>query len=109
MAWCEANGVDYVSGVARNARLVRKIARQMRSRSRCVTTGRPSRRFRDFRHRTLTSWSRSRQVVGKAEVLPGLRGANPRFVVASLSGREIGARALYEDLNCARRDMENRI
>ena len=91
MAWCEANGVGYVFGVARNARLVRKIARQMRrSRSRCVTTSRPSRRFRDFRHRTLTS--RSRRVVGKAEVLPGLRGANPRFVVTSLSVREIGAR-----------------
>ena len=110
MAWCEANAVDYVFGIARNARLVRKIARQMRrSRSRCVTTGRPSRRFRDFRHRTLTSWSRSRRVVGKAEVLPGLRGANPRFVVTSLSVREIGARALYEDLYCARGDMENRI
>ncbi len=110
MAWCEDSGVDYVFGVARNARLVRKIARQMRrSRSRCVTTGRPSRRFRDFRHRTLTSWSRSRRVVGKAEMLPGLRGANPRFVVTSLSGREIGARALYEDLYRARGDMENRI
>ena len=106
MAWCEANAVDYVFGVARDARLVRKIARQMRrSRRRCVTTG----RFRDFRHQTLTSWSRSRRVVSKAEVLPGLRGANPRFVVTSLSVREIGARALYENLYCARGDMENRI
>lgn len=72
-----------------------------------MTTGRPSRRFRDFRHRTLTS--RSQRVVGKAEALRGLRGANPRFVVTSLSKRETGARALYEDLYCARGDMENRI
>ena len=48
-------------------------------------------------------------MVGKVEVLPGLRGANPRFVVTSLSVREIGTRALYEDLCCARGDMENRI
>ena len=110
MAWCEANAVDYVFGLARNARLIRKIARQMRrSWSRRMTTGLPSRRFRDFRYRTLTSWSRSRRVVGKAEVLLGLRGANPRFVVTSLSVRKIGTRALYEDLYCARGDMENRI
>ncbi len=108
MAWCEANGVDCMFGVARNARLVRKITRQMRrSRSRCLTTGRPSRRFRDFRHRTLTS--RSRRVVGKAKVLPELRGADARFVVTSLSGRVTGACALCEDLYCARSDMENRI
>ena len=42
-------------------------------------------------------------------MLPGLRGTNPRFVVTSLSAREIGARALYEDLYCARGDIENRI
>ena len=84
MAWCEAKDVDYVFGLARNPRLVAHIARQMRrSHSRCVTTGRASRRFRDFRYRTVTSWSRSRQVVGKAEVLAGRRGRNPRFVVTS--------------------------
>ena len=37
------------------------------------------------------------------------KGANPRFVVTSLSPERLGARALYEDFYCARGDMENRI
>ena len=110
MAWCEAHGVDFVFGLARNARLQGAVARQMRrSRSRCVTSGAPSRRFRDFRYRTRDTWSRSRRVVGKAEWLPGERGANPRFVVTSLTRDRFAARALYEELYCARGDMENRI
>ncbi len=44
---------------------------------------------------------------GKAEHLP--RGANPRFVVTSLGAERIAARALYEEVYCARGDMENRI
>jgi hypothetical protein len=46
-------------------------------------------------------------VIGKAEHLE--RGANPRFVVASLSADEVGARELYEEIYCARGEMENRI
>ena len=110
MAWCEANDLDFVFGLARNARLQRAIARQMRrSRSRCVASGAPSRRFRDFRYRTRNSWSRSRRVVGKAEWLPGARGANPRFVVTSLGQDRSGTRTVYEELYCTRGDMENRI
>ncbi len=110
MAWCGASGVDFVFGLARNPRLERRIGRQMRrSRSRCVATGEPSRRFTGFGYRTLSTWSRSRRVVAKAEALPGPRGDNPRFTVTSLPGSESGNRALYEDLHCARGDMENRI
>jgi hypothetical protein len=36
-------------------------------------------------------------------------GANPRFVVTSLSAREVGARRFYEELYCQRGEMENRI
>ena len=73
MAWCEGQeGVDYVFGLARNCRLQRALARQQRrSRSRGLASGRASRRYRDFRYRTLASWSRKRRVVGKAEWLPG--------------------------------------
>ena len=52
---------------------------------------------------------RQRRVVGKAEWLPGQRGANPRFVVTSLSREEVAGRQLYEELYCARGEMENRI
>lgn len=108
MTWCENNGVDYIFGLQRNARLCRAIDRQMRkSVRRYHQTKKASRRYRDFRYRTLNSWSCSRRVVGKAEYLT--KGANPRFVVTSMSKQEYDARRLYENLYCARGDMENRI
>lgn len=58
-------------------------------------------------YRTLDSWSRQRRVVGKAEYLE--KGPNPRFVVTNLSQEEYDARTLYEDIYCARGEMENRI
>jgi hypothetical protein len=74
----------------------------------CVASGKPTRVFRDFRYRTIGSWSRERRVVGKAEHT--LDGANPRFVVTSLKRTRLtNARALYEDLYCARGEAENRI
>ena len=108
MAWCEANEVGYVLGLARNPRLVRRIGKALRkSRRRCAHTGEASRRFRQFRYRTRDSWSRTRRVVAKAEHLP--KGSNPRFVVTSLGRGAGGPRRLYEQLYCARGDMENRI
>ena len=46
-------------------------------------------------------------MVGKAEWTNG--EANPRFVVTSLKPIEQGPRELYENVYCARGDMENRI
>jgi hypothetical protein len=108
MAWCEANGVDYLFGLAKNKRLIGEISLDLAAaRARFEETGQPARRFKDFSYRTLKSWSRARRVVGKAEHLP--RGANPRFVVTSLSRGAHRAKALYEKLYCARGEMENRI
>ena len=110
MAWCEGQGIDYVLGLARNARLQQRIDKALRkSRRRCATTGQASRRFRELRYRTLKSWSRHRRVVAKAEWLAGARGGDPRFVVTSLDRQTIAKQALYEELYCARGDMENRI
>ena len=110
MGWCEGNGVDYVLGLARNARLEGKLGRALcKSRRRQMATGKASRRYREWRYRTRKTWSRSRRVVGKAEWLTGARGANPRFVVTSLKRSRAGKRMLYEELYCARGDMENRI
>ena len=113
LAWCESAGVDYVIGLARNRRLQENIAPAMRrSRSRVATTGRPSRRFRSFPWRTRTSWSRSRRVIAKAEVLPAADGRrdkdNPRFLVTSLPASTHPAQKLYEEFYCARGDAENR-
>ena len=108
MAWCEANRVDFLFGLARNARLVEEIAAEMMAaRAEAEATGKPARRFRDFTWATLDSWSRTRRVVGKAEWTQG--EANPRFVVTSLAPAEAEARYLYEAIYCARGEMENRI
>jgi hypothetical protein len=108
MAWCEANRVDYVFGLARNPRLTGEIATEMAAaRAAAERTGKPARRFKDFRWSTLDSWSRIRRVIGKAEWTEG--EANPRFIVTSLPATEIDARRLYERVYCARGEMENRI
>ena len=108
MAWCEANGVDYAFGLARNQRLVGAIGEDLAAAElESLAQGRSARRFADFAWRTLDSWSRQRRVVAKAEHLP--KGANPRFVVTSLPASAIAARTLYEDIYCARGEVENRI
>jgi hypothetical protein len=108
MAWCEANRVDFLFGLARNERLEEAIkAELMTATLEGIRTGRSARCFKDFTWSTLDSWSRNRRVVGKAEVTRG--DANPRFVVTSLNAKEVAARYLYETVYCARGDMENRI
>lgn len=108
MSWCEANGVDFVFGLARNARLVAEIDAELEAMAAASeATEAPARCFKDFRYQTIETWSRERRVVGKAEHIPGK--SNPRFVVTSLSPDAIDARSLYEDVYCARGDMENRI
>ena len=108
MAWCEANEVDFVLGLAKNKRLIEQIANELSQAKRQYDdTQQAARLFKDFRYRTQTSWSRSRRVIGKAEHLA--KGANPRFVVTSLSADEFDARSLYEKEYCARGEMENRI
>jgi hypothetical protein len=108
MAWCEANGVDYVFGLARNARLVDAIAADLAAaKLESLAQGSPARRFADFAWRTLDSWGRERRVIAKAEHLP--KGPNPRFVVTSLAASKVDTRTLYEDIYCARGEVENRI
>ena len=138
MTWCEQNDVDYLFGLAKNNRLIAEIAAELaEAAEENRQTGKPARRFKDFRYRTRKSWSRQRRVVGKAEWmnpsiaesesatksrrnkksirvgdidLATLEGrANPRFVVTSLQGDQHHARPLYEKLYCARGEMENRI
>jgi hypothetical protein len=108
MVWCEANRVEFLFGLARNERLTEAIKAELTTAAlESVRTDRSARCFKDFTWSTLDSWSRSRRVIGKAEVTRG--DANPRFVVTSLSSKEVGAQYLYETVYCARGDMENRI
>jgi hypothetical protein len=108
MAWCEANSVDFLFGLARNERLQKTIAAELATATaESNRTGKSARCFKDFTYRTLDSWSQERRVVGKAEVTGG--EANPRFVVTSLTKEEAAAQRLYEEIYCARGEMENRI
>jgi len=108
MAWCEANQVDFVLGFAKNERLRAEIAGELaQAAEQYQQTGRAARVFKEFEYQTRESWSRPRRVVAKAEHLE--KGSNPRFVVTSLASAEWAAQPLYEDLYCARGEMENRI
>ena len=108
MSWCEQNAVDYVLGLARNARLVRAIGAELQQAGlESAHTSRPARRFKELLYQTHKSWSRARRVVAKAEHTGDK--ANPRFIVTSLSLHEWPMQALYEQLYCARGEMENRI
>lgn len=108
MTWAEDNGVEYVLGLQRNTRLEKLIGDAMAAaKAEHERTGQAARTFAELRYRTHQSWTRERRVVAKAEYLPAK--ANPRFVVTSLAPEVLDGRALYEDLYCARGDMENRI
>jgi hypothetical protein len=108
MKWCESHQVDYVFGLARNSRLEAEVSGELAvAEAQSRASGKPVRVFKDFIYQTRESWSRARRVVGKAEYLTDK--ANPRFVVTSYSTVRMAAAPLYEELYCARGDMENRI
>ncbi|MGH8309452.1 MAG: IS1380 family transposase [Steroidobacteraceae bacterium] len=108
LAWCEANAVDFVLGLARNERLVEMVQYQL-GMAQCAFAAslKSERVYGELEYRTLDTWSRARRVVTRAE--HSRHGDNPRFVVTSLSIDQIDARRLYEEVYCARGDMENRI
>jgi Transposase DDE domain group 1 len=110
MDWCERQQkVHFVLGMARNERLRRIIAPALAQAAvEYEQTHKPVRVFAEFWHETTTgSWSRRRRVVAKAEHIDGKE--NPRYVVTSLAAEDWPAQKLYEELYCARGDMENRI
>jgi Transposase DDE domain group 1 len=109
MSWCEDQGLDYVFGFARNQRLRTLAADALAQAARqWERTGQPARVFVEFSYETVSgSWSRPRRVVAKAEHIDGKE--NPRYLVSSLSAAAWPAQKLYEELYCARGDMENRI
>lgn len=101
--WCEANGVQYLIGLAKNPRLL-ALAEPHLAAARAAhrQTGEKVRRLREGRY-AAESWPCERRVLLKAEVTA--QGDNPRFVVTSLEGAAGELYALY----AARGEMENRI
>jgi len=115
MSWCEAHGVYYCLGLGKNSVLIEKTQRALAgARARHCLTGAVTRVFTEFEYETVRSWSRTRRVVAKAEV--SARGDNPRFMVTNLPSKgfkededptRFAAQRLYEELYCARGEMEN--
>ena len=104
LAWCERHGVGYIVGLAQNARLNALIQPHLAAaEQQFAETGRKVRGFTEFRY-AADSWDHPRRVIAKIEHMD--KGANPRYVVTNLDGE---AQALYEELYCARGEMENRI
>ncbi len=113
MHWCESNEVFYCLGQARNNRLTARLGKVFGEQHQAIAEGKscvPCRTFVEFDYRTKKSWSRSRRVVGKAEILE--KGQNPRFIVTNLQetmSQRFQSAALYEGFYCGRGEMENRI
>ena len=101
LAWCEANQVDYVLGLARNKLLERLVGGALEeAKQKFEQTQKAARVFVEFEHETVSgTWSRKRRVVAKAEHIDGK--SNPRFVVTSLPQPQWPAQALYEQVYCA--------
>jgi len=104
LSWCERNHVHYVVGMGKNSRLLADSASlRLSAETKFARTKEPQRLFGEFLYRAGT-WPCPRRMIVKAE--HNAQGANPRFVVTNL--RDV-PQALYEDMYCARGEMENRI
>jgi hypothetical protein len=104
LTWCERNRVGYVVGLAKNSRL-NAITAEQRSRlaHQFASTQIKQREFAEFGYAAGT-WEYERRVIARLEYMD--RGDNPRYILTNLQG---DARGVYEDLYCARGEMENRI
>jgi hypothetical protein len=104
LRWCEHHGVQYIVGLAKNARLKAMLQALMTlAEAEHQNTKEKVRLFTDLDYAAHT-WDKTRRVIAKAEHTD--QGSNPRFVVTNLEG---DAQVLYDELYCARGEMENRI
>ncbi len=103
LAWCEANAIGYIFGLAGNpvlAEMVRPVADAL-----CVRRaeqGASARRTWTKLHYGAKSWDRQRRVLARLEATK--LGLDVRYVVTSLKG---SAKHLYETVYCGRGQAEN--
>jgi hypothetical protein len=105
LAWCERQeNVFYVVGIAKNKRILDQAEPWIsQAAMRFDHTQEKQRVFGEITYQA-GSWDRPRFVIIKAEHLE--KGANPRFIITNMRGQPSW---LYEDIYCARGEMENRI
>jgi hypothetical protein len=96
--------VDYIVGFAKNSRLIEMSKWLMdEAEKKFKETGEKQRLFGDLLYAAGT-WDRDRRLIARIEHTD--KGENPRYVVTSLQG---DVQMLYEQIYCARGEMENRI
>lgn len=104
LRWCDRHGVDYIVGLPKNARLIRASAALLADAEKAFKqTGQKQRLFGELSYAAGT-WDRERRVIARIEHTD--KGENPRYVVTSLQD---DGQILYEEVYCARGEMENRI
>ncbi len=108
MGWCEANHICYLIGLPRNNRLRKAIGRELHETKKLYKEKeKPQKQYKDFTYKTRKSWSRRRRVIAKVEFLNN--GSHCRFLVTNLVSSSSKPQRLYEEVYCARGNMENRI
>jgi hypothetical protein len=104
LRWCDRRGVDYIVGLAKNSALTKLSATLIASAENAFKeTGQKQRLFGEFTYAAGT-WDKERRVIARIEHTD--KGENPRFILTSLAGQ---GQQLYEQIYCARGEMENRI
>jgi hypothetical protein len=104
LSWCDRHDVSYIIGVAKNSRLNAMASALMeKAKSQHEVSGEKQRLFSEISYAAYT-WDKERRILVKAEHSD--QGSNPRYVVTNLSG---DPQKLYDEVYCARGDMENRI
>lgn len=104
LTWCENNNVNYITGYSKNARLLKQSAALIeQSKFQYEQTEQKQRLFEEYQYQA-GSWDAPRKIIMKAEHT--YRGENNRYIVTNLEG---DPQALYDEVYCARGDMENRI
>jgi hypothetical protein len=102
--WCDRNEVGYIVGLAKNSRLNTMARVWLEQAEKGFSkTQEKQRLFGEF-HYAAKTWKNKLRVIARIEHSD--KGANPRYIVSNLEG---DAQYLYENIYCARSDMENRI
>ena len=104
LRWCETHQVGYIAGLAKNPRVLGLAHRFLEQAQTAFNAQQQKQRlFGEVQYGAQT-WDRARRVLVKAEHTN--KGSNPRFLVTNLPGE---AQPLYDEVYCARGEMENRI
>jgi hypothetical protein len=100
--WCDFAGIDYVIGMASNPKLAgNATAWKLLASTGYKASGKAQKHYGEFAYKTRT-WRQKRRLIVKAEYSE--RGENTRYIVTSLTNHP---RRLYDDIYCARGNMEN--